>query len=136
MKQLICIALLILLPFMAFCEDLVKLKSGIRYKGKVIGSSLSKVYMSDDSGSIISIPRNQVTKIYRGSREISKILLTDRPVYYVADPSALSSVDSLAVYITDKADSRAANAASHDAVFIAAPIWVLAILSAIALVKK
>lgn len=87
MKQLICIALLILMPFMVFAQDYSLSLRGLneRVTCDVLGSANGYLYYQTPTASMVVVPLSSVKNLYLGSTDLAPRLISGQNIPFKSD---------------------------------------------------
>lgn len=87
MKQIICIALLILMPFMVFAQDYsLSLRStNERIVCDVLGSANGYLYYQTPTASMVVVPLSSVKNLYLGSTDLAPRLIRGEMIPFKSD---------------------------------------------------
>jgi len=87
MKQLICIALLILMPFMVFAQEHVLTLKSSRdtIRCDVLGSANGYLYYQTPTASMVVVPLSSVKSLYLGRTDLAPRLISGEKIPFKSD---------------------------------------------------
>lgn len=135
--KVMLVCLLVFMPLLVMAKDTVILNSGERYIGKLRGTNISHLYIMDTSECLVSVPLNHVRRVLQGDKDVTSAVRTSKAVYS-EELLAYYPVPDTLLTVMQPLQSPVVSEAAHskDAVIIALPIWVLAIVTSYYLIKE